>query len=91
MFQSTANTVGGVITAGDPVMLIVPESDQLMVEVKIDPKDIEQIPFGQPVVLRFSAFNLRTTPEINGTVHRIGAERQQTNAPAKAIILSALR
>jgi len=27
----------GVITAGDPVMLIVPESDTLMVEAKVEP------------------------------------------------------
>ena len=74
VFQSTANTIGGVITAGDPIMLIVPESDQLTVEVKIDPKDIEQIRLGQPAVLRFSAFSLRTTPEVNGTVSRIGAD-----------------
>ena len=77
VFQSTANTIGGVITAGtagDPIMLIVPESDQLTVEVKIDPKDIEQIRLGQPAALRFSAFSLRTTPEVNGTVSRIAAD-----------------
>jgi HlyD family secretion protein len=77
VFQSTANTIGGVIaagTAGDPIMLIVPESDQLTVEVKIDPKDIEQIRLGQPAVLRFSAFSLRTTPEVDGTVGRIAAD-----------------
>jgi len=74
VFQSTANTVGGVITAGDPIMLIVPESDELMVEVKVDPKDIDQVQFGQPVVLRFSSFNVRTTPELNGTVSRIAAD-----------------
>jgi HlyD family secretion protein len=75
VFQSTANTIGGVITtSGEPIMLIVPESDQLTVEVKIDPKDIEQIRLGQPAVLRFSAFNLRTTPEVNGTVSRIAAD-----------------
>jgi HlyD family secretion protein len=74
VFQSTANTVGGVITAGDPIMLIVPESDNLLVEVKVDPKDIDQIQFNQPVVLRFSAFNVRTTPELNGTVVRIAAD-----------------
>ena len=74
VFQSTANTIGGVITAGDPIMLIVPESDQLTVEVKIDPKDIEQIRLGQPAVLRFSAFSLGTTPEVNGTVSRIAAD-----------------
>ncbi len=74
VFQSTANTVGGVITAGDPVMLIVPEADNLLVEAKVEPKDIDQIQFGQPVVLRFSAFNMRTTPEVNGTVVRVGAD-----------------
>jgi HlyD family secretion protein len=74
VFQSTANTVGGVITAGDPVMLIVPESDNLLVEVKVEPKDIDQVQFEQPVVLRFSAFSARTTPELNGKVERIAAD-----------------
>ena len=68
------NTVGGVIAAGDTVMLIVPESDTLLAEAKVEPKDIDQVQFGQPVILRFSAFNMRTTPEINGTVVRVGAD-----------------
>jgi HlyD family secretion protein len=74
VFQSTANTVGGVVTAGDPIMLIVPETDTLLVEAKVDPKDIDQVKLGQPVVLRFSAFNMRTTPELNGTVSRVAAD-----------------
>jgi len=74
VFQSTANTVGGVIAAGDPIMLIVPESDNLTVEVKVDPKDIDQVQLGQTVVPRFTSFNVRTTPEINGTVSRIAAD-----------------
>jgi HlyD family secretion protein len=74
VFQSTANTVGGVITAGDPIMMIVPESDTLSVEVKVEPKDIDNVAIGQPVVLRFSAFNQRTTPELNGTVTRVSAD-----------------
>jgi HlyD family secretion protein len=74
VFQSTANTVGGVVAAGDPIMLIVPESDNLMVEVKVDPKDIDQVQFGEPVVLRFTSFNVRTTPELKGTVSRIAAD-----------------
>ncbi len=80
VFQSTANTVGGVITAGgDPIMLIVPEADTLLVEAKVEPRDIDQVQFGQPVALRFSAFNMRTTPELNGTVARIAADT--TNDP----------
>ena len=74
VFQSTANTVGGVIAAGDPIMLIVPETDSLSVEAKVDPKDIDKIQFGQPVLLRFSAFNIRTMPEIDGTVARVAAD-----------------
>ena len=74
VFQSTANTVGGVITAGDQIMLIVPESDTLSVDVKVEPKDIDQVAFGQPVVLRFSAFNQRTTPELIGKVTRVSAD-----------------
>src|SRR5262249_59575213 len=54
VFQSTANTTGGVITAGDPIMLIVPENDRLIVEVNIDPKDMPPIELGQPAVLRIS-------------------------------------
>ena len=74
VFQSTANTVGGVIKAGDQIMQIVPKTDKLLVEVKVEPKDIDKVAFGQPVVLRFSAFDQRTTPELNGTVQRIGAD-----------------
>jgi HlyD family secretion protein len=74
VFQSTANTVGGVIAAGDPIMLIVPDSDKLMVEVRVDPKDIEEVQFGQPVALRFTALNVRTTPELDGKVARIAAD-----------------
>ena len=74
VFQSTANTVGGVVAAGDPIMLIVPETDTLLVETKVDPKDIDKVQFGQPVLLRFSAFDIRTTPEINGTVSRVAAD-----------------
>ena len=74
VFQSTANTVGGVITAGDAIMQIVPEADKLSVEVKVEPKDIDKVAFGQPVLLRFSAFNQRTTPELSGTVQRIAAD-----------------
>jgi HlyD family secretion protein len=74
VFQSTVHTVGGVIKAGDPIMLIVPDDDKLEVEAKVNPQDIEQIQLSQASVLRFSAFNVRTTPEINGTVSRVSAD-----------------
>ena len=74
VFQSTVHTVGGVITPGETVMYIVPETDSLQAEVKVEPRDIDQVKFGQRVLLRFSAFDLRTTPELNGKVLRIAAD-----------------
>ena len=55
-------------------MMIVPEDDKVQVEVKVDPKDIDDVQVDQPVVLRFTSFNVRTTPEINAKVVRIGAD-----------------
>jgi len=72
--QLNVHTVGGVITASEPAMLIVPEADELTVEVKLPPQNIDQLVVGQPAVLRFSAFNQRTTPEINGSVIMISGD-----------------
>jgi HlyD family secretion protein len=74
VFQLAVHTVGGVITAGDPIMLIVPEADNLSVEAKVNPQDIDQLQLNQKAMLRFTAFNARTTPEIEGTVTRISAD-----------------
>jgi HlyD family secretion protein len=81
--QLTVHTVGGVISQGEVIMLIVPEADVLDVEAKIQPQDIDQLRLGQPTVLRLIAFNQRTTPELNGVVSRISAdvsEDQKTSA-----------
>jgi HlyD family secretion protein len=72
--QLNVHTIGGVITASEPAMLIVPEADDLIVEVKLPPQSIDQLALRQPAVLRFSAFNQRTTPEINGNVVRISGD-----------------
>ena len=80
--QLAVHTIGGVINAGEPIMLIVPQADSLVVETRIAPQDIDQVHPGQRVSLRFSAFSQRTTPEIFGTVSRVSADltrEQQTN------------
>ena len=75
--QLTIHTVGGVVSAGDAMMLIVPDADVLIVEVKIAPQDIDQLYPGQAATLRFTAFNMRTTPEIKGNVNFISADITQ--------------
>lgn len=72
--QISVHTIGGVIGPSEQLMLIVPEDDLLTLEIRIAPQDIDQIRIGQRASLRFSAFNQRTTPEINGFVSRVSAD-----------------
>lgn len=74
VLQSTVHTVGGVVTAGDTLMLIVPQTDDLQVEAKVNPADIDKLQVGQKTLLRLSAFNQRTTPEVNGVVTRVSPD-----------------
>lgn len=68
------HTVGGVIQPAETLMTIVPSDEKLAVEVHVAPTDIDQVVVGQKSVLRFSAFNQRTTPEFFGEIERVAAD-----------------
>jgi HlyD family secretion protein len=79
----TAHTIGGVIRAGDAVMEVVPDSDDLQIEARLQPNDIDQVRKGQQAFVRFSAFNQRVTPQLIGQVSYVSADTardQQTGA-----------
>lgn len=71
----TVHTIGGVVRAATPLLDIVPSVSDLIVEVHVQPVDIDRIGVGKPAKIRFSAFNSSTTPEIDGEVVRISADR----------------
>ncbi|WP_347264751.1 HlyD family type I secretion periplasmic adaptor subunit [Nitrobacter sp.] len=75
--QLMVHTIGGVVAPGEQIMLIVPDNDVLAVEVKISPRDIEQVYVGQSTFIRFAALNQRTTPEIEGNVTLVSADLTQ--------------
>ena len=78
MHQLAVHTVGGVISAGEAIMLIVPEPRRADRRGAGSPRRTStSVQVGQPAVLRFSAFNQRTTPEINGEVSRVSADVTQ--------------
>lgn len=82
--QLAAHTIGGVIRAGDAIMEVVPDSDDLQIEARLQPNDIDQVRMGQTAFIRFSAFNQRVTPQLNGRVSYVSADishDQQSNAP----------
>ena len=89
--QLAVHTVGGVINQGEVLMLIVPEGDRLVIEARVAQQDIEQVQVGQDAILRLTAFNMRTTPEILGKVDRIAADLSrdpQTGMPYFTIRVS---
>ena len=71
----TVTTVGGVVGPGQEIMQIIPADDRLIIEAQVDPADIDQIYPGQKTTVRLSAFNMRTTPEMNGLVIQSSADR----------------
>lgn len=82
--QLSAHTIGGVIRAGDTIMEIVPDKEDLQIEARLQPQDIDHVRTGQKAFVRFSAFNQRTTPQLTGTVSYVSADTshdRQTNAP----------
>lgn len=72
--QLSVHAKGAVVSAGEQIMLIVPEQDALIVEVKLNPADIDKVEVGQHATLRFTNFSRQTTPELSGTVTRIAAD-----------------
>jgi HlyD family secretion protein len=66
--ELSVHTVGGVVNPAEQLMLVVPSGDALSVEVRIPSSDIDQLKIGRQGILRFPAFNQRTTPEVKGVV-----------------------
>jgi HlyD family type I secretion membrane fusion protein len=70
-----AHTPGGVVAAGAPIMEIVPRDEPLVVEVQVQPQDIDRVYLGMPAEVRFTAFSTRATPIYSARVSRISADR----------------
>ena len=75
--QLGMHTIGGVVSPAEAILLIVPEGEALEIELKISPADIDQIAVGQDARLRFTAFNQRTTPEVQGIITFIAPDTAQ--------------
>jgi len=72
--QLATHTIGGLLSPGETAMNIVPTRDRLTVDVRIKPNDVDQVSIGQAARLRFSAFNQRTTSEIEGRVESLSPD-----------------
>ena len=74
VYQLAVHTIGGVIAAGEPIMLVVPENDKLNVEARVDPGQVDRLHVQLPASLRFTTLGGRTTPEFEGVVENISPD-----------------
>ena len=68
-------TVGGVVQRGEPIMSIVPSSDELIIEGRVTPLDRKAVHSGLQAQIHLSAYSSRVVPKIPGTVRTVSADR----------------
>jgi HlyD family secretion protein len=74
VYQLAVHGVGSVVGAGEPIMLIVPRNDVLVVEGRIEPNEVDRVHVGSEAGLRFTSLGSRTTPEFTGKVETVSPD-----------------
>jgi len=74
VYGSQVFALQSVVQPGEPMMYVVPQDTPLLVAARVDAIHVDQLHVGQPVALRFTAFNQRETPELDGHVVNVSAD-----------------
>jgi HlyD family secretion protein/epimerase transport system membrane fusion protein len=74
VFNLTQFTVGGVAAPGEALLDIVPVNMPLLITVQVKPSDIAEVHVGMPARVTLTAFNPRTTPQVDGHVVLVSAD-----------------
>jgi adhesin transport system membrane fusion protein len=68
------NTVGGVVLPGDEVVEVVPLDDTLLLEARVNPKDIAHLFPGQQALVKFTAYDFAVHGSLTAILEHIGAD-----------------
>lgn len=68
------HTVGGVVSAGETMMEIVPQNRALVVEAKASPNDADDLKVGMATQVRFSGLQEKTIPVLHGNISKVSAD-----------------
>ncbi|WP_373568599.1 HlyD family type I secretion periplasmic adaptor subunit [Paracoccus actinidiae] len=80
VYNMQVTTPRSVVRPADPVLYVIPQDRPLVVSARLATINVDEVQAGQPVVLRFSAFSSRTTPEIDGVLGRVSADAMMDEA-----------
>lgn len=86
--NSRFHTVGGVIGPGEPILEIVPQREELVVEARVRMDDIDTVHAGLPAEVRLTAYKQRWTPAVDGVVQTVSADRLQDNRTGDAFFIA---
>lgn len=90
VYDLQIHTVGGVIAPAATVMSIVPKGDEMKVEIRIAPADIDRVATGQSARMRLTSFNQATTPEVLGTVEVVAGATVTDRATGQPYYLATI-
>lgn len=85
------HTTGGVLSAGQDVIELLPISDELIIETFVQPNDIDSVKIGQSAWVRLTAFNQRIVPSVPAEVVYVSADRLEGKTPSEIYYIARLR
>lgn len=84
VYGLTVFTPRSVIRPAEPILFLIPQDRPLVITARVPPTDIDQVYVGQDALLRFSALDQRTTPELFGRVTKVSPDAFQDEASQSA-------
>ena len=87
----TQNTNGGVLASGQDIVELLPIDEDLIVEARVRPQDIDSIAVGHTARIRLTALNQRVTPTLGGEVVYVSADTRQTQANGAPYYLARIK
>jgi HlyD family secretion protein len=68
------HTIGAVVPPGGEIMNIVPQHEELIIEAKVKPQDIDNIAVGMKSKIQLTAYKGKKVPKLNGEVINISPD-----------------
>ena len=82
------HTLSVVVGLGEPILDIVPESEDLLIEARMAPTDIDSVTPGQPAQVHLTAYRQRSLPRIDGRPRHVSGDRLVDQATGQPYIFA---
>jgi adhesin transport system membrane fusion protein len=80
----SVTTIGGVVRSGEEILQIIPLDEDLLVEAKVNPRDIAAVRQGQEAVIKLTAYDSTIFGTLKGRVSFVSADTfkdERSSAP----------